>query len=166
MKYSHLILAAILITGAVMLTGCGARIAKEGDTVQVHHTGKLADGTVFVSSVGRQPLSFTLGAGQMIPGFEKTVLGMKVGEKKTVTIPASEAYGPRDEEAVAELSRDRLPSERDPQVGDTLQITNPQTGKTVTVTIIKVSDDTVTVDSNHLLAGKDLTFVLELVKIE
>jgi len=165
-KYSHLILVAILITGAVMLTGCGARIAKDGDTVQVHYTGKLADGTVFDSSVGRQPLSFTLGAGQMIPGFEKTVLGMKVGEKKTVTIPAAEAYGPRDEEEITELSRDKLPSEREPKVGDGLQLTSSETCTTATGIIIKISEDTVTLDFNHPLAGKDLTFDLELVKIE
>jgi len=165
-KYVRPIIVAILIIGVLMVTGCGTRVAENGDTVQVHYTGKLADGTVFDSSIGKQPLAFTLGTGQMIPGFEKAVLGMKVGEKKTVTIPAAEAYGPRDEEAIVELSRDMLPSEREPKVGDALQVTDSQTGRTGIVTIIKVSEDTVTVDSNHFLAGKDLTFDIELVKIE
>ncbi len=164
-KNSHIVLAVILILGIILMPGCNTAQAKNGDTVQVHYTGKLADGTVFDSSVERDPLEFTLGAGQMIPGFEKAVLGMKVGGKKTVTIPADEAYGPHRDELMLEVPREKLPSGLTPQVGQQLQMTRPDGGMIV-VTITKVSDTTVTIDANHPLAGKDLTFEIELVKIQ
>jgi FKBP-type peptidyl-prolyl cis-trans isomerase 2 len=150
-----------------MMTGCNAAPqAKNGNIVQVDYTGKLADGTVFDSSVGSEPLEFKLGAGQVIPGFEKAVLGMKVGEKKTVTIPANEAYGPHRDEQVVELSREELPSDLTPQVGQQLVVTQ-QDGRQIIVVITNVSDNnTVTIDANHPLAGKDLTFEIELVKIQ
>jgi FKBP-type peptidyl-prolyl cis-trans isomerase 2 len=150
-----------------MMTGCNAAPqAKNGNIVQVDYTGKLADGTVFDSSVGSEPLEFKLGAGQVIPGFEKAVLGMKVGEKKTVTIPANEAYGPHRDEQVVELSREELPSDLTPQVGQQL-VVNQQDGRQIIVVITNVSDNnTVTIDANHPLAGKDLTFEIELVKIQ
>ena len=164
LKNSHIFLAVILVIG-LMMTGCNAPQAKYGDTVQVHYTGKLTDGTVFDSSVEREPLEFTLGAGQVILGFEKAVLGMKVGEKKTVTIPVDEAYGPRRDEQIAELPREKLPSDMTPEVGQQLGIKQPD-GRTAIVTITNVSDNnTVTIDANHPLAGKDLTFEIELVKI-
>jgi peptidylprolyl isomerase len=164
LKSSHIFLAVILMIG-VMMTGCNVKQADYGDTVQVNYTGKLADGTVFDSSVERGPLEFTLGAGQTIPGFEKAVLGMKVGEKKTVTIPADEAYGPRRDELVAEVPREKLPSDMTPEVGQQLLMRQPDDGEIV-VTITEVTDDTVTIDANHPLAGKDLTFEIELVKIK
>jgi peptidylprolyl isomerase len=165
MKKSCFVLLVILIIG-VMMTGCSAAQAKNGDTVQVNYTGKLADGTVFDSSVGREPLEFTLGAGQMIPGFEKAVLGMKVGEKKTVTIPADEAYGPRRDDLVVKVPREKLPSGKTPEVGQQLEVRLPN-GNTIIATITNVSDNnTVTIDANHPLAGKDLTFEIELVKIK
>ena len=139
--------------------------AETGNTVKVHYTGRLDDDTQFDSSAGRDPLEFTLGTGQVIPGFEKAVLGMKVGEKKTVTIPAAEAYGPRYDELVAEIPRENLPSDMTPEVGQRLLLRQPD-GETLMVTIINVSDTTVTVDGNHSLAGKDLTFEIELVKIQ
>jgi len=148
-----------------MMVGCNAPQAGNGDTVQVNYTGKLADGTVFDSSVGREPLEFTLGAAQVIPGFEKAVFGMKVGEKKTVTIPVDEAYGPRRDDMVGELPREKLPSDLAPEVGQQLIMARPDGGKTIG-TIISVSDNTVTIDANHPLAGKDLTFEIELVKIK
>jgi len=147
------------------MTGCNASQARNGDVVQVDYTGKLADGTVFDSSAERGPLEFTLGAGQMIPGFEKAVFGMKVGEKKTVTIPVDEAYGPRRDDLVVEVPREKLPSDMTPEVGQQLGIKQPD-GRTAIVTITNVSDNnTVTIDANHPLAGKDLTFEIELVKI-
>jgi FKBP-type peptidyl-prolyl cis-trans isomerase 2 len=164
LKSSHIILAVILMIGVIM-TGCNASEARNGDTVQVHYTGKLADGTVFDSSVGREPLEFTLGAGQMIPGFEEAVFGMKVGEKKTVTIPVDEAYGPYRDDLVVEISREKLPSDMTPEVGQQLVMRQPD-GREIVVTITKVSDETVTVDANHPLAGKELTFEIELVKIK
>jgi len=166
-KLSHLVLAVILMLG-VVLTGCNStpRVAKNGDTVLVNYTGKLADGTVFDSSVGREPFEFTLGAGQAIYGFDNAIIGMKVGEKKTVTILVDEAYGPYLDEMVIEVSRDRLPSNMEPKVGQKVLMSGPN-GNTIQVTITKVTDNTtVTLDANHPLAGKDLTFDIELVKIQ
>ncbi len=169
LKNSHIVLAVVLVLGAILMPGCNAghdaAQAKNGNTVQVNYTGKLADGTVFDSSVGREPLEFTLGAGQMIPGFEKAVLGMKVGEKKTVTIPADEAYGPRRDDLILEIGREKLPSGLTPEVGQQLQMTRPDGGMII-VAITKVSDKTVTIDANPPLAGKDLTFEIELAKIQ
>ncbi len=145
------------------MTGCSG-VAKDGDIVQVQYTGKLADGTVFDSSVGGDPLEFTLGKGQMIPGFEKAVRGMKAGEKKTFTIPAAEAYGQRKDNLTSEVSRDKLPSGMAPTVGQQLQ-TKLADGTVITVVITKVTETTVTIDANHPLAGKDLTFEIELLKI-
>ena len=138
--------------------------AKEGDTVKVHYTGTLDDGTVFDSSIGREPLQFTLGEGQMIPGFEQGVLGMKLGESKTFTIPADQAYGPYHEGLVGEISRDQLQPGREPEVGQQLQATQTN-GQIIIVTIINVSETNVTVDANHELAGEDLTFAIQLVEI-
>ncbi len=146
------------------MIGCNAPQAGNGDTVQVNYTLKLADGTVFDSSAEHGPLEFTLGAGQMIPGFEKAVLGMKVGEKKTVTLPVDEAYGPYRPELVAEVPRENLPSDLTPEVGQELVVPQPDGGQ-FRVIITGVSDNTVTVNGNHPLAGQDLTFEIELVKI-
>lgn len=172
-KVGYVILGIILLTG-VVLTGCksastAASIpgeAKNGDTVQVNYTGKLADGTVFDTSVGKAPLEFTLGKGDMIPGFEKAILGMKVGDKKTFTIPSDEAYGPHLDSLVIEVSRSRLPGNVTPEVGMQLVMTAPN-GNKIPTTITKVTDNTsVTLDANHPLAGKDLTFDIELVTIK
>jgi peptidylprolyl isomerase len=168
LKVGHIALIAVMLTVAV-LTGCGStatRVAKNGDTVQVNYTGKLADGTVFDSSVGHDPLEFTLGSDQVIPGFEQAVLGMKVGEKKTVRIPADEAYGQHLDELVIQVPRERLSSDQEPSVGQVLQITG-QDGKTYYFTITAISDNgTLTLDGNPPLAGKDLIFDIELVKIK
>jgi peptidylprolyl isomerase len=164
LKNSYIVLAVVLMIG-VMMTGCTAAQAKNGDTVQVNYTGKLADGTVFDSSIGREPLEFTLGAGQVISGFEKAVFGMKVGEKKTVTIPADEAYGPHLDEQVAEIPREKFPEDLTLEVGQQLGVRRTDGGTSI-VTIISVSDNTVMIDANHPLAGKDLTFEIELVKIK
>jgi peptidylprolyl isomerase len=134
---------------------------KNGDTVKVHYTGTLEDGTVFDSSLEREPLEFTLGEGQLIPGFEKTVLGMSVGESRTVTIPAEEAYGPYREEMVLEVPRTQLPADMQPQVGMQLQVGEEQ-GEGMLVQITQVTDAHITLDANHPLAGKDLTFNIQL----
>lgn len=138
--------------------------ANEGDTVKVHYTGTLNDGTVFDSSIGRDPLQFTLGEGQMIPGFEQAVLGMKLGEAKTITIPVDQAYGPYYEELVWVVDRDQLPAGIEPEVGQRLQ-TSQANGQSMIVTIIEVSETNVTIDANHQLAGEDLTFAIQLVEI-
>jgi FKBP-type peptidyl-prolyl cis-trans isomerase 2 len=139
--------------------------AKKGDTVKVHYTGKFDDGTVFDSSQDREPLVFMLGEGSVIPAFEQAVEGMNPGEVKTETIPADQAYGPRLEEMVTEVDKKLFPPNTKLEAGQMLQIPREE-GKTLNVTITKVSEDKVTLDANHPLAGKDLIFNIELVEIE
>ena len=138
--------------------------AKTGDLVRVHYTGKLEDGTEFDSSQGRDPLEFQVGGGQIIPGLEKRVEGMEVGEKSTVTVPADEAYGPRDERQVQTVPRESLPKDIDLKLGASLQATT-QDGRQIPLTVVEVDDMQVTVDANHPLAGHDLVFDVELVEI-
>lgn len=138
--------------------------AKAGDTVKVHYTGKLEDGTVFDSSSDRDPLQFTIGDGMIIPGFEKAVVGMSPGDAKTEIIPTDQAYGPHLEEMVVVIDRQQMPAEIEPEVGQQLQIQQP-TGQVIPVIITDVSDATVTLDANHPLAGEDLTFDIQLVEI-
>ncbi len=138
--------------------------AKTGDTVQIHYTGKLADGTVFDTSRDRHPLQFTIGKGQLIAGFEQAVIGMNTGESKTAVIPADRAYGPRLDESVVEVDRKHLPPGLNAEVGQRLEITQTD-DQTILVTVAAVSEASMTLDANHPLAGKDLTFDIELVKI-
>ncbi|HHB77110.1 MAG TPA: peptidylprolyl isomerase [Desulfobulbus sp.] len=138
--------------------------AQHGDTVKIHYTGILEDGTVFDSSEGHDPLEFTLGSGQVIVGFEEAVTGMGSGEKKQVTIPADKAYGQRNEEMIIQAPRDQVPSDINPEVGQQLQMGGPN-GETVIVRVTEVTDEHVTLDANPPLAGKDLTFDIELVAI-
>lgn len=145
--------------------GCGStQFARDGDIVDVHYTGTLEDGSEFDSSEGKDPLQFTVGAGQMIAGFENAVYGMKVGETKTVTIPSAEAYGPHDEDLVMEINRDELPEDIEPTVGLQIGVTY-EGGQQGSATVTEVTETTVTLDANHFLAGKDLIFELKLVKI-
>lgn len=137
--------------------------AKPGDTVLVHYTGTLRDGSVFDSSQGREPLEFTLGGGQVIPGFDDAVTGMKVGDQKTVTIPADEAYGPKRDELMLAVGRDQFPPHITPEPGMELQMA--QEGEAFLVTVREVADDHVLLDANHPLAGEELTFALTLVEI-
>jgi peptidylprolyl isomerase len=137
--------------------------AKQGDTVKVHYTGRFKDGTVFDSSRGREPLEFQLGAGHVIPGFDAGVAGMKVGESREVEIPADQAYGPYHDELAGEMDRKNLPEDLNPEVGMVLQMMHPS-GMPFNVTIVNVGPDTVTLDANHPMAGKDLIFDLELVE--
>lgn len=138
---------------------------KANDTVRVHYTGKLADGRVFDSSQDREPLEFTLGQGQIIPGFEKGVMDMAVAEKKTINIPSSEAYGERREDMMQEVPKEQLPPDIKPEVGMGLVSQTPQ-GQEMRLTVAEVKDDTIVVDANHPLAGEDLTFEVELVEIK
>jgi FKBP-type peptidyl-prolyl cis-trans isomerase 2 len=139
--------------------------AKNGDTVSVHYTGKLTDGTVFDTSEQREPLKFTLGERQVITGFEQAIEGMATGEKKTVQIPADDAYGPHHEELVFQVERQNLPTEIDPEVGQRLAFQRPD-GQTVPLTVTDVTGSAVTLDANHPLAGRELTFDLELIDID
>lgn len=138
--------------------------AKNGDAVKVHYTGKLDDGTVFDTSVNRDPLQFTIGKGQLIPGFEQAVVGMRPGDSTTTIIQANEAYGPHREELVMVVERNQLPADLKPEVGQQLQLNRPD-GQTFVVTVSDVSESTITLDANHVLAGKDLTFDIQLTEI-
>ena len=137
---------------------------KSGDVVRIHYTGKLADGTQFDSSAGREPLEFKVGSGQIIPGLDRQIQGMKQGESGTLSIPAAEAYGARDENQVQVVPRSALPPELDVQVGSNLQATT-QDGNQISLTVVGVGDDEITVDANHPLAGHDLIFDIEVVEI-
>jgi len=138
---------------------------KSGDTVKVHYHGKLEDGSTFDSSQGRDPLEFEVGSGMVIPGFDEGVKGMQVGDKKTLHIPAEEAYGTVDDNRIIEFPKDRFPPDLNPEAGMTLNMSNGQ-GDYLPVVISEVRDDVVVLDANHPLAGKDLIFDIELMDIK
>jgi peptidylprolyl isomerase len=138
--------------------------AKTGDTVKVHYTGKLDDGTQFDSSADRDPLEFTVGSGQVIPGFEKAVEGMAVGDSKTVNIPPEDAYGPRHDQMIQQVPKSALPDDLNPTEGMALQARG-QDGQVLNLTVTAVDTDSITVDGNHPLAGKPLNFDIQLVEI-
>lgn len=137
---------------------------KSGDTVRLHYTGTLSDGSEFDSSRGRDPLEFEVGSGQIIPGLDKAIPGMTVGDTKKVEIPAVEAYGEPDPQARQDVPRAEIPDDIPLEVGLQLQV-QTQTGQVMPVTVHEVTEETVTLDANHPLAGKDLTFDIELVSI-
>lgn len=137
---------------------------KSGDTVRLHYTGTLADGSTFDSSAGRDPLEFEVGSGQIIPGLDKAIPGMVVGDTKKVEIPADEAYGQANPQAKQAVPRSEIPAEIPLDLGTQLQVQTP-TGEVMPVTIVEVTETEVTLDANHPLAGKDLTFDIELVSI-
>lgn len=137
--------------------------AKKGSTVKVHYTGKLTNEQVFDSSREREPLEFTVGAGQMIPGFDAAVEGMNIGDQKQITIPSKEAYGDKNEEAIFKLPKTQLPEDMEPQVGMQLQASR-EDGQSQALLIIDVEETEVTLDANHPLAGEDLIFDIELIE--
>lgn len=138
--------------------------AVKGDTVKVHYRGTLDDGSEFDSSHDRGPLTVTIGGGEVIPGFEEALVGMAPGDNKTVTLDADNAYGEHRTEMVQQIERARIPAEIELEVGSVLQATAPD-GQVVRLTVKEFDDQTVTLDANHPLAGKDLTFDLQLVEI-
>jgi len=138
---------------------------KSGDKINVHYTGKLTDGTLFDSSKGREPLEFQVGSGMVIKGFDEGVTGMVVGEKKTVHIPVSKAYGDVDSSYLAVFNKEEIPSDIPYEVGMQLNMHQDGTGEVMPVIVVEVTETTITLDANHPLAGKDLIFDLELVSI-
>lgn len=137
---------------------------KTGDTVRIHYTGTLADGTSFDSSQGRDPLEFTVGSGQIIAGLDKALPGMAVGEQKVVEVPAAEAYGVHQPEGLQQVPREQVPPEVPLDPGTRLQVQTPD-GRTLPVTVTEVTEEVVVLDANHPLAGEDLTFAIEVVEI-
>lgn len=140
--------------------------AKSGDTVQVHYTGTLTDGTVFDSSAGRAPLEFTVGSGQVIRGFDEGVLGMNTGDKKTISIPVNDAYGSANEEMIFTLNRSDIPDDIPLEVGMTLNMHEDGNPRPIPVIVRALTDTSVTLDANHPLAGQDLVFDVELVGVK
>ena len=138
--------------------------ADDGNTVKVHYTGKLEDGTVFDSSKGRDPLEVKLGTNAIIPGFEKGLMGMEVGDKKTITIPSEEGYGPRRDELIMEVDKSAFPENITPEVGLQLQMQR-EDGQNLPVTIAKIEDEKITLDANFPLAGKTLIFDVEMMEV-
>jgi FKBP-type peptidyl-prolyl cis-trans isomerase SlpA len=141
-----------------------SKTVKTDDTVKVHYKGTLDDGQVFDTSENRDPLQFTMGAGQLIPGFENAVLGMAVDDVKTVKVPSKEAYGPVKEELVQEISKEHLPPDLKVEQGMQL-VSKQEDGSEVVVSVAQIRDETLVIDANHPLAGKDLTFEIQLVEI-
>ena len=137
---------------------------KDGDTVKIHYTGKLDDGSIFDTSKDRDPLEFTIGMEEIISGFEKAVVGMNTGDSKTVKVTSDEAYGPHLKELVATVKLEEFPEQLNPEVGQQLQIPQ-ENGKKLIVSVTDISGSNVTLDANHPLAGKNLTFEIELVEI-
>ncbi|MFC7705382.1 peptidylprolyl isomerase [Plastorhodobacter daqingensis] len=137
---------------------------KTGDTVRIHYTGSLDDGSVFDTSEGREPLEFTVGSGQIIPGLDAALPGMSIGEEKTVTVPADQAYGPHDPNGRQSIPRDQVPENIPLDIGTTLELTLPD-GRAMPVVVAEVSEDAVVLDANHPLAGRDLTFAVRMVEI-
>lgn len=137
--------------------------AKSGDRVKVHYTGKLEDGSIFDSSANREPLEFTIGQQEVIPGFENAVVGMSPGDSKTQNIPIDQAYGPRREDMVISVDRKEIPEDIPLQVGQRLRMS--QEGHQIIVTVAEVTPENVTLDANHPLAGQNLVFDIELVEI-
>ncbi|PVA05290.1 FKBP-type peptidyl-prolyl cis-trans isomerase [Thalassorhabdomicrobium marinisediminis] len=139
---------------------------KTGDTVAIHYTGTLNDGSTFDSSAGRDPLEFVVGSGQIIPGLDKALPGMEVGDKKTVEVPSAEAYGEANPANRQAVPREQIPADIPLEVGLTLQMQSPDGQQVIPVTVAEMSDEEVILDANHVLAGKDLTFAIELVDIK
>lgn len=137
---------------------------KSGDQVKVHYTGKLTNGEQFDSSIGREPLAFTVGAGMMIAGFDAAMPGMKVGDKKTVNIAPKDGYGETDESAIIDFPKENVPAEMELKIGQQLTLSNEQ-GQPFPVVVKEIKEDIIILDANHFLAGQELVFDIELVEI-
>ena len=165
MRYApgFLLLVMVLLVAGAGCTGAAAHV-ETGDTVRVHYTGTFENGTVFDSSAGREPLEFTVGAGTMIPGFDEGVVGMQVGETKTIHIPADRAYGNYREDLVFLADPARIPGGENLTAGQQVEVTLPN-GQSLVGTVAGVSPDAIVIDANHRLAGENLTFTVRVVEI-
>lgn len=139
--------------------------AKNGNKVTVHYTGKFEDGKVFDTSLDGQPLSFELGNGHVIQGFNDAVVGMEPGESKTVTISPDKAYGDYKKELVIKVEKSKLPPDADPQIGQKLSANHSGNDTKINFTIVEIEDDVLTLDANHVLSGRNLVFDIELVEV-
>jgi peptidylprolyl isomerase len=161
-------IATLIVIGLVMtilLPGCNlAPATQNGDTVQVNYTLSLEDGTTYETTVGKEPVELALGEGKSLPDFENAIVGMKVGELKTITIPAADAYGEHIDGLELTINRSQLAEGLNPKVGDYLA-SEHESGRTMYFVVTDVSDEEITLDANHPLAGEDLTFEIELLKI-
>ncbi len=137
---------------------------KSGDKIKVHYHGRLTNGETFDKSEGREPLEFEVGSGMVIKGFDDGVTGMTVGDKKTINIPADEAYGPKNPEMIIDMPKDRFPKDMEIEVGMPLSMSDGQ-GQQFQVVVAEVQEEVIILDANHPLAGEDLIFDLELVEI-
>jgi len=165
MRYApgFLLLVMVFLVAGAGCTGTAAHV-ETGDTVKVHYTGTFENGTVFDSSAGREPLEFRVGAGEMIPGFDEGVVGMQVGETKTIHIPADRAYGNYREDLVFLADPARIPGGENLTVGQQVGITLPD-GQSLVGTVTGISPDAIVIDANHRLAGENLTFTVRVVEI-
>jgi len=166
-RYLQIILAvmALLLLLPALLSGCGSeKSANAGDSVRVHYTLFLSDGTEYETSVGSQPLEFVIGEGRLLEKFEQAVIGLTPGQSRTVDIVAKDAYGEYREDLVFDVSREQLEGGFDPKVGDTVY-SQDESGYTWTMVVVAVSETDITVDANSPLAGEDLTFEITLIKI-
>ena len=181
-----------LIMGSVLINGCGRKeekqpsvkeaekilsgevipekggekaLVKRGDKVKVHYTGSLNDGTIFDKSKEEEPLEFTVGSGQIIPGFDRAVEGMKLNGEKKVTVKPEDAYGKRDETEIKEFPKNSLPENFKPEKGMVIKLQD-QTGRAIPGTVTNITENNITIDLNHPLAGKDLAFDIKVVNIE
>lgn len=157
--------AAVIIVAAVLFFALNPAVAKNGDTVSVLYIGMLENGSVFDSNVNKTPLTVTIGAHKVIPGFEDAVVGMGKDQVKTVTIPVDQAYGSYRDDLVSTVDRSMFSTESPPIVGRYYSFTNPTDGSTLYVKVINVTEDRVTIDQNHALAGQNLTFMIRVVEI-
>ena len=159
-----IVIIVALVYGISFNLGGNKMPVKQGDKVKIEYKGTLDNGTVFDSSEGREPLEFEVGAGQVIPGFEKAVIDMEKGQEKEIHIPVEEAYGQHKDDLIKDFPRENLPKEQEPQVGMSLMMTL-QTGQQVPAKIIEVNETSVKLDLNHPLAGKALNFHIKVVDI-
>jgi len=169
---SYMTYGIVLVIGFIIIAVVGylvfpnRAVVKSGDTVGVYYTGKLDDGTVFDTNVNTTPLEFTIGSGEMIPGFDEAVTGMVIGDEKKVTIPFEKAYGPYYPDLIVTVNRTANLTITNPYIGQKLSVTNPSTGATNTVTVVNFTPKTITVDANYILAGQNLTFTIKLVSVK